>query len=106
MPRALLLVFLLGLTPAFSASAPQRAEPSYNAIGSGHYIRTVSDEGRYVTLEDASRWEVDPRVRDQSNAWHPDEGMSVRRATPENGFYYELDNIDQDNGVLANYLPR
>ena len=106
MTRVWWLAFLLGLNPVFAAPAAQREEgPSYNAIGSGHFVRAVSDEGRYVTLEDGSRWEVDPRVRFYSNAWKPDEGIAVRRATPDEGFYYELDNTDQDDGVLANYLP-
>jgi hypothetical protein len=97
--------FSMLFSGSFSAPA-QGGETDYSAVGPGHYIRTVTDEGQFVTLEDASRWEIDPRVRFRSVEWQADEVITVRRGEPEDGFRYELDNIDRDNGVLATYLPR
>jgi hypothetical protein len=91
-----------------SARKPAVAPPApvYNAFGAGHAVRTVTDEGKFVTLEDGSVWEVDPRGWYITVRWQPQAGIAVRRAREENGFAYEIDNLDEDEGVLAKYLPR
>src|SRR6058998_3329738 len=45
--------------------------PTYAALGGGHLIRTVSREGRYVTLEDGSVWEIDPVMWFETVQWEP-----------------------------------
>ena len=79
---------------------------SYNAFGTGHSIKTVTEAGKFVTLEDGSVWEIDPRGWYITSEWQPQAGIGVRRAREENGFAYEIDNLDADEGVLAKYLPR
>lgn len=106
MSRRLLLAAIVFSAAAPGFSGAQSREPDYNAIGPGHYLRAVTEDGHFVTLEDASRWEIDSRVRFRTMEWQVDEGIAVRRAAPDNGFRYEIDNIDRDNGVLAKYLGR
>ena len=81
LPIALLLTFGLG-------AAQRKEDPgtTYTGVGPGHYIRTVSPDGEYITLEDRSNWQIDPRVRFTSKEWQPDAGISVRRAEPDNGY--------------------
>lgn len=79
---------------------------SYNAFGTGHFIKTVTEAGKFVTLEDGSVWEIDPRGWYITSEWQPMAGIGVRRAREENGFAYEIDNLDADEGVPAKYLAR
>jgi hypothetical protein len=103
--RAFSLAMILSMAALLGARQAVAADQDYSAIGPGHFIQSVSDDGALITLEDKSRWAIDPRVRFKTMHWQHDAGISVRRATPENGFTYELDNIDEDDGVLARYLP-
>jgi hypothetical protein len=91
------------------AAASDRAQPpaaGYTAFGSGHLLRNVSDDGKYITLEDGSRWEVIPRDQFQSAEWQPQAGMTVRMARGEDGFNYELVNTTDDEGVMAKFIPK
>ena len=65
----------------------------------------MTDEGRYVTLEDGSRWEVIAEERFTSVDWQPQAGMTVRIARGKDGFDYQLVNTNDDEGVLAKLLP-
>lgn len=78
----------------------------YAATGAGHFIKTMSTDGATVTLEDDSVWELDPRAHFFTINWQPFEGIAVRTTDPENGFNYEIDNTDRDDGALARYTPR
>ena len=78
---------------------------NYTGAGGGHYVKAVGREGLRVTLEDNSVWELDPRSQYLTADWQPYENISVRRAQPEDGFNYEIDNTDRDNGALARYSP-
>jgi hypothetical protein len=85
----------------------RRAAPAaavYSALGGGHLIRAVSTEGRYVTLEDGSRWEIHPRDRFHTVDWQPQTTVTVRTTRVEDGFAYELVNTEQDEGALAKYV--
>lgn len=79
---------------------------AYTGVGGGHYLKTVDPEGQTLMLEDGSIWEIDPRSHYFTARWQPLEGIAVRRADPDNGFNYEIDNTDQDNGALARFSPR
>jgi hypothetical protein len=81
------------------------AEPAYSALGGGHFVRAVNDDGQYVTLEDGSVWEIEPSVRFQTVDWQLQAAVTVRRATADGSFTYELDNTQEDEGALARYVP-
>jgi hypothetical protein len=92
-------------THADAGAATDRT-PSYSALGAGHLLRDVSGDGRFVTLEDGSRWEVIPRDQFTSAEWQPTAAMAVRTTRGEDGFQYELVNTNDDEGVLAKFLPK
>jgi hypothetical protein len=81
----------------------QRSEKlkTYAAAGGGHYITAMADQGLTLTLEDNSKWEVDPRGQYKSATWQTMQGVWVRLIPQENGFNYELANTDVDEAVLA-----
>jgi hypothetical protein len=78
----------------------------YSALGAGHLLRDVSSDGRFITLEDGSRWEVIPRDQFTSVEWQPPAAMAVRTTRGEDGFDYEVVNTNDDEGVLAKFLPK
>ncbi len=98
--------YALHLARTVRKPAAPPAAPSYNAFGTGHSIKTVTEEGKFITLEDGSLWEIDPRGWYIASEWQPLAGIGVRRAREENGFAYEIDNLDADEGVLAKYVVR
>jgi hypothetical protein len=92
---------------ARSASAPPAAAaPSYTALGGGHLLRSVSEDGRYVTLEDGSLWEIEPSVRFQTAEWQPQAPISVRTGRGMDGYTYEIVNTQDDEGAMARFIPR
>jgi len=87
-------------------SEPARG-PAYAGVGGGHLLRAVTDHGRYVMLEDGSRWEIVERDQYQTADWEPSANITVRSLTrSENGFYYEVINTTIDEGAVANYVPK
>jgi hypothetical protein len=88
------------------AGAAAQRPAAYSALGSGHLLREVSGDGRFVTLEDGSRWEVIGRDQFTSADWQPPVAMAVRTTRGEDGFTYELVNTNDDEGVLARFLPK
>jgi hypothetical protein len=85
------------------ASAPPKK--AYSALGGGHLVRAVSDAGRYVTLEDGSRWDIQPGARYQTVEWESSANVTVRPASREDaGFGYELINTSTDESALANLV--
>jgi hypothetical protein len=98
------------LEPANSAAAePARKPappPAYAALGPGHFIRAVNDDGQYVTLEDGSVWEIEPSRRFETADWEVQAAVTVRLANGVGVFTYELDNTGDDEGALARYMPR
>ena len=100
----------LRLTKKVSKSEPTAATASrantYAALGGGHLLRQVTRDGRYVTLEDGSEWEIHPRDRFQAAEWEADAPMTVRTTRAEDGFEYEIVNTQADEGALARPLPR
>jgi hypothetical protein len=90
------------------ASEPARRtalQPAYAAVGPGHFIRAVNDDGQYVTLEDGSVWEIEPSRRFETADWEVQAAVTVRRANGAGVFTYELDNTGDDEGALARYVP-
>jgi hypothetical protein len=112
-----IVVAACGLAAASVAAGchpqPPRTEPGreqaleYTALGSGHLLRTMSADGKYLALEDGSRWEILASDQFNSAEWQPDASMTVRPARDAvGGFNYELLNTTDDEGVLAKLLPR
>ena len=89
---------LVGASPKYSAS--------YGAVGGGHFIKAVAADGTRLTLEDNSRWDIDPRVSFSVTEWQPDDLVSVRRSIDDKAFAFEVDNTSRDDGALANHLTR
>src|SRR5260221_209767 len=85
-------------------SVERRAE--YASPGSGHLVRSVTPDGQVVTLEDGSRWEVEPSGRLGTADWQPDAPVTVRPSRPVGPYSYELTNTQEDEAALARYLPR
>jgi hypothetical protein len=93
---------------AEASAAPSSAapKPAYSALGGGHVVRAVSEAGRYVTLEDGSRWEIEPGARYESAEWESSANVTVRPSREDPGWEYELINTSTDEGALARLLPR
>lgn len=81
-------------------------EPDYSALGGGHLLRSASADGRYVTLEDGSEWEIEPSVRFQTMDWQRDAPMTVRRTQGIPPYVYELVNTQDDEGAMARLVRR
>jgi hypothetical protein len=108
--RCFLPLSLLAFAIAFPQNTPS-APPAptegvlhYTAFGGGHLLKEVRENGRFLTLEDGSRWETDPDVRFQTAEWQVEAQITVRHASEQSGYTYELDNTDEDEGALAKYL--
>jgi len=79
---------------------------TYAALGGGHLLREVSSDGRFVMLEDGSRWEIHPRDRFQTEEWEVNANLTVRTTRAEDGYGYEIVNTQADEGALARFVPR
>jgi hypothetical protein len=53
----------------------------------GFYVDTVTDDGRYVTLEDGTVWEVQLDYRAAVAGWQRDNFVDVRRIAAPTGDY-------------------
>jgi hypothetical protein len=87
-----------------SQTAGGKDEPVYPAIGAGHYIKSVQEEGRFITLEDKSVWEIEPAGRYLTVQWEVLAGISIRRSGGDDGFVYEIANLDRDEGASARWV--
>jgi hypothetical protein len=79
---------------------------TYAAMGGGHLLRERSTDGRFLMLEDGSRWEIHPRDRFQTEDWEPNASLTVRTTRAEDGYGYEIVNTQTDEGALARFVPR
>ena len=89
-----------------ASAAATSSVNTYAALGGGHLLREVTRDGRYLTLEDGSQWEINPRDRFQTADWEADAPVTVRTTRAEDGFEYEIVNTQADEGALARPLPR
>jgi hypothetical protein len=108
LPVALaVLVILVAAIGVTAAPQQKEEEPRYPAMGSGHYILEVRDNGQFVTLEDKSRWEIEERDRYVTVDWQAMESMAVRYAGGTDAFKYQVVNTDRDEGAAARWIrPR
>jgi hypothetical protein len=57
----------------------------------GFVIRGVEDGGRYLILEDGSRWEVEISDRATTDSWHPEDFVTVQKiSAPREDFEWLL----------------
>lgn len=86
-------------TPFFRPSSKK----IYLSVGSGHWIKSVTDDGGIVILEDGSMWSISPIDRIDSALWLPITDITVI----ENNFSdynYKLINKDDGESVEANLI--
>jgi len=69
-------------------------------------LRAVAENGRFLTLEDGSRWEIHPRERFRTVEWEPDSSISVRTTRPDDGYSYEIVNTSVDDSAPARLVSR
>jgi len=67
---------------------------------------SIRPGGTQLTLEDGSRWDIDPRQYFAVANWQPDDLISIRREESDPDFSFEVDNTTQDDGSLANFRIR
>lgn len=68
----------------------------------GFYVDTVSDDGRYITLEDSTIWEVQPTDRAGVAGWQRDNFVQVHHIAAPNGDYEWLfTNVTQQDWKAA-----
>lgn len=61
----------------------------------GFYIDSISEDGRYITLEDGTRWEVQAPDRAIVAGWVRDDFVTIREiAAPSEGFEWQLTKVD------------
>jgi hypothetical protein len=88
MLRPLALLAALALAVSSQATAQNQSGPPSN-VGCGHrcyrvalplglYVQQVIDEGRYVTLEDGSTWEIRLSQRPVASSWKPGDFVELQ----------------------------
>lgn len=97
---------LLSLPPSVS-SVPtlpgRKASEIYLSNGSGHWISSVSDDGRLVTLEDDSIWEITPLDQINTQLWLATSDIVVVDSTNPS-YPYRLINKDDNETAEAKLL--
>ena len=114
LPIALALALPLGAAPLAAQSATPIAACGSDALCGrvprpvGLYIRAVEDDGRYLVLEDGSRWEVQISDRATTASWTPDDFVNLGWiAAPRGDFEYLLSRVgDLDQRAAARLAGR
>ncbi len=114
LPIAFALVLPLGVAPLAAQTAVPIAACDSDALCGrvprpvGLYLRSVEDGGRYLVLEDGSRWEVEISDRATTASWTPDDFVSFGWiAAPREDFEYLLTRVgDQDQRAAARLAGR
>jgi len=97
LPIAFALALPLGAAPLAAQSAVPIAACDSDALCGqvprpvGLYIRAVEEDGRYLTLEDGSLWEVEISDRARTASWTPDDFVNLSHiSAPRGDFEYLL----------------
>ena len=92
-------------TLEYMAKHPPPKGGVYLGTSGGHWIDSVSDDGRIVVLEDDSTWEVSPLDRIDTALWLPVTDIVV--TTSDNPLYpHLLVNKDDSETAEAKLLPQ
>ena len=68
----------------------------------GLYIDTVTAGGRYITLEDGTRWEVQLDHRARAAGWTGEDFVEIRRIDAPTGHYeWRFTKVDDPEGDAA-----
>ncbi len=104
--RQVLNAWLNNYTERVLKVTSARAESNrYAGVGSGHWIKEVSSNGAYITLEDGSLWEVNELDRIDTGLWLAVTNITVISSKePVGQFRYELLNTEDGEKALARYL--
>lgn len=76
----------------------------YAMTGDGHWIREVRDRGKYVFLEDGSKWEISAIDRIDTVLWLPTTAINVSEESDDPYYDYTLINEDDNESVSAKFL--
>jgi hypothetical protein len=88
------------LVPSLACSANWFCGSPWPPVG--FYVDTVSDDGRYITLEDSTIWEVQSTDRAGAAGWERDNFVQVHRVAAPNGDYEWLfTNVTQQDWRAA-----
>lgn len=100
LPFAFVLALPLSAAPlAAQAAAPVATCGSDELCGRvprpiGLYVRALEEDGRYLVLEDGSRWEVEISDRATTGSWVPDDFVNLSWIpAPRGDFEYLLTRI-------------
>jgi hypothetical protein len=100
LPIAFALALSLGAAPLAAQNAVPVAACDSDALCGrlprpiGLYIRAVEEDGRYLVLEDGSRWEVEISDRARTASWTPDDFVNLSWiAAPREDFEYLLTRV-------------
>lgn len=68
----------------------------------GFYIDSIADDGRYVTLEDGTIWEVQPADRAIVAGWERDNFVTIRWIpAPTEDYEWQLTKVDNSTWRAA-----
>jgi hypothetical protein len=96
------LVLTLGATPLAAQSAVPAALAACDSDSLcgdvprpiGLYLRAVEEDGRYLVLEDGSRWEVEISDRATTGSWVVDDFVNLSHiSAPRGDFEYLLTRV-------------
>jgi hypothetical protein len=83
--RLVALLALAFLAPVRSLTAQEVLRTDRLPVGFG--VTAVSDDGRYLTLEDGRTWEVDISDRATTGSWAAGDFLALRRISAPRGDY-------------------
>ena len=105
--RYTLRVLTAGSGNATGTTATNRRTGEYTGVGNGHWIKTKSDNGAFVTLEDGSLWEINSIDRIDTSLWLPITDITVILSHDPIGDYkYELIDTEGGEKALSKYVGR
>jgi hypothetical protein len=101
LPIAAALALSPGILPAAAQSAPAAFAGCENDSlcgliprPVGFYVSAVEEDGRYLVLEDGSRWEVEISDRATTGSWAPDDFVNLSWiAAPRGDYEYLLSRV-------------
>jgi hypothetical protein len=93
------------IRPALSQELARAVRPP-----AGFYIQALTPDGRYVTLQNGSVWEVEISDRATTGSWQPGDFVGIHRIwAPRDGYEWQLtrtENVEQAAAVkLAGRQP-
>lgn len=92
------LAFVAPIRPAPAQELARQLRPP-----AGFDIQAVTEDARYVTLQNGTVWEVEISDRATTASWRPGDFVGIRRIwAPRNGYEWLLtksDNVEQSAAV-------